>query len=120
MRIKKINMEIQVEKLDLLKKELSRGSNKSDMGKIFTLIRESLNYKQSDFARKLGVEAMTISRWENNKIKTPFLTLEQCQNLNYELSRLNLSVLDLPDIMVMVNVSDLKTLGLVNTILATC
>lgn len=103
-------------KLMEIKAELAKGK-KCNRGKVFITIRELLGYRQAHFARLIGVKPITLSRWESNEIRCPSLNFEQCRNLNYELSKINLSILDLPFITVSVKVSELKTAGMVGTAL---
>jgi DNA-binding XRE family transcriptional regulator len=115
MRPKEVKKNIDMQKVDLLKKELSKEIKDT---KIFlTLAREALGYNKSSFAKVIGVESTTISRWENGTIANPCLTWEQCLNLNNELGKIGFSIFDCPDLNVMVSIPDLKQLGLINKIL---
>ena len=113
MRLKKNTEGINYTLVDRLTKELGRGKA-ANKGKIYRLIREALGYSQSDFARKIGVQGVTVSRWENNRVETPFMTYEQAKQLQTELQRIKLSLADLPDVMVILSVDELNQLGLLS------
>ncbi len=95
-------------KIQDLKEELAKGS-KINRGKVFILIREILGYNQAQFARLIGVKPITLSRWENNQIRHPQLNFQQCQNLHHELTKLNLTLFDLPFLYIGVTTMELKT-----------
>lgn len=100
-------------KLLEIKTELAKES-KCNRGKVLVTIREVLGYSQSHFARLIGIKAMTLSRWESNEIQCPSLTFEQCKNLNHELLKIKLSIMDLPFLSVSLKVSELKTAEMVS------
>ena len=92
-----------------LTKEITKGQ-RADQGKIYRLIRELLHCSQTDFATRIGVQGVTISRWENNKIDKPMLTYSQYQNLRSELKKINICPLQLPEIIVALSAKELTEL----------
>lgn len=116
MRGRKRTVEIEFSKV----KELKRNLCKKDLkdGDVLKGIREALGLNQRAFADKIGVESMTISRWERNQINNPCLTLEQCTNLNRLLKKIDLDIYELNiDFQILMDLKDFKTYGLVHNAL---
>jgi len=60
------------------------------------VIRERLGYTQLEFAKKIGVTSVTISRWERG-VAPALLTIPQVKALSRELRTLGLTIDNLPD-----------------------
>lgn len=116
MRERNRTVEIKFSKVKELKSVLSK--KQVDDGDTLKMIREALGLNQRAFADKIGVESMTVSRWEKNRIKNPCLTLEQCVNLNRLLNKIDLDVYELNiNFQILMDLKDLKTYGLVHNAL---
>ena len=59
-------------------------------------IREALGCTQEQFAARIGVTSMTISRWERGAAPTT-LTLPQIKAFSGELKKIGMTVDNLPD-----------------------
>ena len=59
-------------------------------------IREALGMSQRRFAKTIGVNHMTIFRWENGQTK-PMFSVAQVKALQKAMKEIGLDVTDLPD-----------------------
>lgn len=59
-------------------------------------IREALGCTQEQFASRIGVTSMTVSRWERG-VAPPTLTIPQAKALSRELRKIGMTIENLPD-----------------------
>jgi transcriptional regulator with XRE-family HTH domain len=63
---------------------------------VLKVIRDSLDCTQQEFAHRIGVAVVTISRWERGTAMAS-LTIPQIKALSLELRKIGMTVDNLPD-----------------------